>query len=105
MKRAVVIGGCAVGVVMGSLTAGALTAAAPALACPYGTVASHFDGVCVSGQASGAGPQAVPPQTTNSGSSGAQITQSVGGLQSVNGIPCTPEHQGTCIGLIQSQQH
>ncbi|MEZ0049161.1 hypothetical protein ABIA30_000151 [Mycobacterium sp. MAA66] len=105
MKRAVLIGSCAVGLVMGTLSAGALSASAPAFACPYGTVPSHFSGVCTAGQAGNAGPQAVPPQTTNSGSNGAQITQSVGGLQTVNGIPCTPEHQGTCIGLIQSQQH
>ena len=25
------------------------------------------------------------------------------GLPTVNGIPCTPEKIGTCIGLIQSQ--
>jgi hypothetical protein len=102
MKRAVVIGGCAIGLVVGSLSVGALSASAPAFACPYGTVASHFSGVCVSGQAPDAGPQAVRPQT---GGSGAQITQPIGGLQTVNGIPCTPEHQGTCIGLIQSQNH
>jgi len=101
MKRAVMIGGCAVGLVMGSLSAGALSVAAPAFACPYGTVASHFDGVCVAGHGSGGAPQAVPPQT---GSRGAQVTGGVGSLQSVNGIPCTPEHYGTCIGLIQSQQ-
>jgi hypothetical protein len=105
MLRAVVIGGCAVGLVVGSLSVGALATSAPALACPYGTVASHFSGVCVSGPAGGGAPQAVPPQTGNSGANGAQITQSVGGLQTVNGIPCTPQHLGTCIGLIQSQGH
>ena len=99
------VGSCAVGLIVGSLSVGAVSLSAPALACPYGTVASHFDGVCVAGQARGGGPQAVAPQTGNSGSGGANITQSVGGLQTVNGIPCTPEHQGTCIGLIQSQQH
>ena len=98
MKRAVVIGGATVGLIMGSLSVGALSASAPALACPYGTVASHFNCVCVSGQAPGAGPQAVPPQT---GSTGPKVTQGVGGLQTVNGIPCTPEHLGTCIGLVQ----
>ncbi|MDR3662335.1 MAG: hypothetical protein P4L86_18470 [Mycobacterium sp.] len=102
MKRAVLIGASAVALVAGPLSAVSLTAAAPAYACPYGTVPSHFSGVCVSGQSNG--PQSVPPQTTNSGAGGAQITQSVGGLQTVNGIPCTPEHIGTCIGMIQSQQ-
>jgi hypothetical protein len=103
MKRAVLVGASAVALVAGPLSVVSLTAAAPAYACPWGTVPSHFDGVCVSGQSQGSGPQAVAPQTTNSGS-GAQITQSVGGLQTVNGIPCTPQHIGTCIGLIQSQQ-
>ncbi|BBX83271.1 hypothetical protein [Mycolicibacterium aubagnense] len=104
MKRAVLVGASAVALVAGPLSVVSLTAAAPAYACPWGTVPSHFDGVCVSGQSTGIGPQAVPPQTTNSGGTGAQITQSVGGLQTVNGIPCTPEHIGTCIGMIQSQQ-
>ncbi|MUL79233.1 hypothetical protein [Mycolicibacterium sp. CBMA 226] len=103
MKRAVLVGASAVALVAGPLSVVSLTAAAPAYACPWGTVPSHFDGVCVSGQSQGSGPQAVSPQTTNSGT-GAQITQSVGGLQTVNGIPCTPQHIGTCIGLIQSQQ-
>lgn len=104
MKRAVLVGASAVALVAGPLSVVSLTAAAPAYACPWGTVPSHFDGVCVSGQSRGSGPQAVPPQTGNSGAGGANITQSVGGLQTVNGIPCTPEHIGTCIGLIQSQQ-
>jgi ABC-type oligopeptide transport system substrate-binding subunit len=103
MKRAVLIGVSAVALVAGPLSVVSVTAAAPAYACPWGTVPSHFEGVCVKGTANGSGPQSVPPQTSNSGT-GAQITQSVGGLQTVNGIPCTPEHIGTCIGLIQSQQ-
>jgi hypothetical protein len=103
VKRAVLIGGSAVALVMGPLSVVSLSAAAPAFACPYGTVASHFDGVCVSGQSSN-GPQSVNPQT--SAGHGAQITQmpGAGGMQSVNGIPCTPQHMGTCIGLIQSNQ-
>lgn len=104
MKRAVLVGASAVALVAGPLSVVSLTAAAPAYACPWGTVPSHFDGVCVSGSSRVSGPQAVPPQTTNSGNTGAQVTQSVGGLQTVNGIPCTPEHIGTCIGMIQSQQ-
>ncbi|MUL45351.1 hypothetical protein FZI85_07170 [Mycobacterium sp. CBMA293] len=104
MLRAVLVGVSAVALVAGPLAVVSVTAAAPAYACPWGTVPSHFDGVCVSGPAGRSGPQAVPPQTSNSGAGGANITQSVGGLQTVNGIPCTPQHIGTCIGLIQSQQ-
>lgn len=98
------LGSCAVGLIVGSLSVGAVSMSAPALACPYGTMPSHFEGVCVAGQSRGGGPQSVAPQTGNSGSGGANITGGVGSLQSVNGIPCTPQHIGTCIGLIQSQQ-
>ena len=83
--------------------AGLSFAAAPAQACPYGTVQSNFEGVCVSGQGGGGAmpagqiPAAVVP---NSGPS------IMGGgpneLPTVRGIPCTPQNVGTCIGLMQS---
>ena len=63
MKRAVLVGVSAVALVAGPLSVVSVTAAAPAYACPWGTVPSHFEGVCVKGTANGSGPQAVPPQT------------------------------------------
>ena len=93
MKALLAAGACA------ALTgAGLLLTAAPAGACPYGTVPSRFEGVCVSGPAGGL-PQA-PIVTTGTG---AVIGGGPNQLPTVNGIPCTPEKIGTCIGLIQSQ--
>lgn len=83
---------------VGLTAAGLLATPAPASACPYGTVPSDFPGVCVSGTSGG---QAVapnpPPQT------GAVFGGGPNQLPTVNGIPCTPEHLGTCIGLAESQ--
>ena len=76
--------------------AGACVTAAPAMACPYGTVPSDFSGVCVS---SGAGPQAVPPAPAQTG---AVFGGGPNELPSVDGIPCTPQQLGTCIGLAES---
>lgn len=78
--------------------AGLVATAAPAAACPFGTVPSHFDGVCVSGST---GAQAAAPAAPSG--TGAVIGGGINQLPTVNGIPCTPEHLGTCIGLIQSQ--
>ena len=78
--------------------AGLGVTAAPASACPYGTVPSSFEGVCVSGPA---GAQMAPPIVSSS--TGAVIGGGGNQLPTVNGIPCTPQKIGTCIGLIQSQ--
>jgi hypothetical protein len=43
--------------------AGAWVTAAPAAACPYGTVPSDFSGVCVSGGTNGAVVPVAPPHT------------------------------------------
>lgn len=83
--------------------AGLSLATAPAQACPYGTVQSNFEGVCVAGQGGGSQmpsgqiPAAVVP---NSGPSifGGGPNE----LPTVRGIPCTPQKIGTCIGLTQS---
>ena len=97
MRAVFSLGACAT--VVG---AGLLATAAPAAACPNGTVPSHFDGVCISGAAGGqAGGQAVVP-TAPSGT-GAVMEGGVNQLPRVNGIPCTPEHLGTCIGMMESQ--
>ncbi len=76
--------------------AGACVVAAPAAACPYGTVPSDFSGVCVS---SGSGSEAVPPAPPETG---AVFGGGPDELPSVDGIPCTPQHLGACIGLAES---
>lgn len=73
--------------------------AAPAGACPSGTVPTDFSGVCVSGQSGG--PQFVPPAPAHYG---AAFAGGPDELPSVDGIPCTPQHLGTCIGLAESQR-
>jgi hypothetical protein len=93
MKIVVNAGACVV-----MVGAGLCATAAPASACPYGTVPSDFSGVCVSGTSGGG--QAVapsPPQT------GAVYGGGPNELPTVDGIPCTPQHLGTCIGLSMSQ--
>ena len=83
--------------------AGLSSAAAPAQACPYGTVQTSFDGVCVSGQGgggqlpSGQVPAAVVPNSEPSIFGGGPNQ-----LPTVRGIPCTPQNVGTCIGLAES---
>jgi hypothetical protein len=89
VKRGIVLFGCAVAV-----AAGSLVVASPAGACPYGTTESRFEGVCVAG---GPGNIAVSPQ----GPSGNNIVQNPGQVATVNGIPCTPQHYGTCLALSQ----
>lgn len=99
MKLLLGAGSCAVLV---GLSGVALCAtAAPAQACPYGTVPSHFPGVCESGQSGGLGPNAQVVTPVQAG--GAQISGGPGELPRVNGVPCTPQNVGTCIGLMQSQ--
>ncbi|MDX1891747.1 hypothetical protein [Mycolicibacterium sp. 050158] len=99
VKRGILVFGCAA-----AFAAAPLVAASPAAAkdCPYGTVPTKFEGVCVQGQAGGFGAPGVvvPPQA---GAPGADVVYNPNGVGSVNGIPCTPEHYGTCIGLQQSQ--
>lgn len=88
------LGAAAYAVLVGG---GLCATAAPALACPSGTVPSDFAGVCVSG---GQGEQADPALPTGGG---AVYGGGLNELPSVDGIPCTPIHLGTCIGLSQSQ--
>lgn len=99
VKRGIVVFSCAA-----AFAAAPLVVAAPASAkdCPSGTVPTHFDGVCVQGQAGGFGAPGltVPP---DSSAPGAVVVDNPNGFGSVSGIPCSPEHMGTCIGLQQSQ--
>jgi hypothetical protein len=89
-----------------AISAAAVFGAAPLAAsplaaaknCPYGTVPTEFSGVCVSGQAGGFGSpgMVVPPDTTQPGP---VVNAAPGELPTVDGITCTPQHLGTCIGL------
>jgi hypothetical protein len=96
VKRGVLVLGCAV-----AFAAAPLVVASPAAAdkvCPWGTVQSHFGGVCTSGTGGGGAP--VPPQTPAAG--GAQVFNNPNGYDTVNGIPCTAQHYGTCYALTQN---
>lgn len=95
VKRGVLVFGCAV-----AFAAAPLVVASPAAAdktCPWGTKPSSFSGVCVSGAGGSAPVAPVPPAGPQSG-----YSDQPAGVGSVNGIPCTPEHWGTCYGLIQN---
>ena len=91
--------------VCAALVGGALCAtAAPALACPAGTVPSDFPGVCEAGAPGG-------PMTADGPADG-PMPAGIGGavlgggpeeLPSVDGVPCTPQKIGTCLGLMESQ--
>ena len=95
VKRGVLVFGWAV-----ALAAAPLVVASPAAAdstCPWGTKPTHFEGVCVSGSSGSAPVAPVPPS-----GGGPNIVNNPNGFDSVNGIPCTPEHYGTCYGLAQN---
>ncbi|MDH6197159.1 hypothetical protein M2272_003812 [Mycobacterium frederiksbergense] len=93
LKHTVVVGGFAVAAVLGQL---AIAAPAEAKRCPSGTVQSKFEGVCVSGAAGGMPPPVLPPS-----GGGPQVQNLPGQVASVNGIPCTIEHYGTCLAMMQ----
>jgi hypothetical protein len=93
VKHAVVIGAFAVAAVAGQL---AVAAPAEAKRCPAGTV-EKFEGVCIKG--SGGGSVAPPVMAPSAG--GAKIQNLPGQLPSVNGVPCTIEHYGTCLAMTQ----
>ena len=70
---------------------GGLALAAPAAAddtCPPGQISDGYTGECVLD---------IEPVSFYDG----PMMQS--GIGSVNGIPCTPEHIGTCIGMTYNQ--
>jgi hypothetical protein len=98
VKRGMLVFACAA-----AFAVSPVVMASPAAAkdCPWGTVPTKFDGVCVQGQAGGFGAPGpvIPPQA---GPAGPSISSSPGGIGSVNGIPCTPQHYGTCYGMIQN---
>jgi hypothetical protein len=68
--------------------------AAPAASCPAGEEEDMYTGSCL--------PHTVPNSPTNNGYPPSPIEQSPGGLPSVDGIPCTGENTGQCIGLQEN---
>ena len=93
--------------VCATLVGGALCAtAAPALACPAGTVPSDFPGVCEAGAPGGPmtadGPMPAGGSMPVAGG-GAVLGGGPEELPSVDGVPCTPQKIGTCLGLMESQ--
>lgn len=95
VKRGALVFGWAV-----ALAAAPLIVASPAAAkeCPWGTKLTHWD-TCVSGVGTASAPVlSVPP----SGGGGANIVNNRNGYDTVNGIPCSPEHYATCYGMIQN---
>jgi hypothetical protein len=93
VKRGILLFGVAV-----AFAAGPVVVAAPAAAdgCPWGTVQTRFPGVCAPGQSGGA--VVIPPQASGPGP---VVSPNPAGVGSVNGIPCTPEHYGTCLAMQQ----
>jgi hypothetical protein len=88
-----------------ALAASALCANAPAaMACPSGTVATDFSGVCVSGGQPDGQPVNGELPAPISSFGGAEISGGPDSLPSVDGVPCTPQQIGNCIGLAQSQR-
>jgi len=95
VKRGVLVFGCAM-----AFVAAPLVVASPASAdCPWGTKPTRFEGVCISGAGGGSAP--VIPVPPSSGG-GAQIVNNPNGFDTVNGVPCTPEHYGVCYGMAQN---
>jgi hypothetical protein len=78
-----------------------LVVASPAAAdkdCPWGTKLTHWN-TCVSGQGTAAAPIIpVPPPSGG----GPDIVNNPNGFDTVNGVPCTPEHYGVCYGMSQN---
>jgi len=94
-KRGVLVVGSAV-----AFVAAPLMVASPAQAeCPWGTKPTRFEGVCISGSGGGSAPIVpVPPAAGG----GAKIVNNPNGFDTVNGVPCTPEHYGVCYGMAQN---
>ena len=93
MKRAILVGCATLATALGSL---AFASPASADGCPYGTVA-RFDGVCTQGQSGG-----TPPPGITVPQQGADVVSLPGQFATVNGIPCTQEHFGTCYAMSQN---
>lgn len=68
--------------------------AAPVASCPTGEEEDMYTGSCL--------PHTVPNSPTNNGYPPSPVTNSPGGLPSVNGVPCTGRNTGECIGLQEN---
>jgi hypothetical protein len=92
VKRTILVACCTFATVVGSLV---VASPAAADSCPYGTV-QRFDGVCTNGQGGAAPPPpiVIPPQ-------GADVVTAPGSFPTINGIPCTEKHFGTCFAMSQ----
>ena len=73
------------------------TASPDTAGCPAGQVVDSYTGQCVLD---------IAPISWHDGPEGYTVhigpSYGSGGVPSVNGIPCTPEHIGTCIGMSQN---
>ncbi len=95
VKRGVIVFASAV-----AFVAAPLVVASPASAdCPWGTKPTRFEGVCISGAGGGSAPIVPVPPPSNGG---AKIVNNPNGFDTVNGVPCTPEHYGVCYGMAQN---
>jgi hypothetical protein len=92
VKRAILVGCATLATVFGPL---AVASPAAADGCPYGTVPTRFPGVCTQGQGGAPPPAITVPQQ------GADVVSLPGQFQTINGIPCTQEHFGTCYAMSQ----
>jgi hypothetical protein len=94
-KRGVLVFGCAA-----AFVAAPLVVASPASAdCPWGTKPTRFSGVCISGAGGGSAP--VIPVAPPAGG-GPTVVNNPNGYDTVNGIPCTPEHWAVCYAQTQN---
>jgi hypothetical protein len=93
------LGILALGSAMALLSAPVIFASpASAKPCPSGTAQTKWPGVCTKSGSNA--PAFLPPGSTPGG--GANVVSRPGELPSVNGVPCTPEHYGTCLAMQQS---
>ncbi len=79
-----------------------LMVASPAVAdstCPWGTKPTRFEGVCISGAGGGAAAPIIPVPPSGGGPT---VVNNPNGYDTVNGIPCTPDHYAVCYGLTQN---
>jgi hypothetical protein len=92
VKRRILLAVCTLATAVGTV---ALASPAQANTCPYGTV-QRFDGVCTNGQGGAPPPLpiVIPPQ-------GADVVIAPGSVATINGIPCTQKHFGTCFAMSQ----
>jgi hypothetical protein len=92
VKRGILVAVCTFATALGLF---AVASPAAANNCPYGTV-ERFNGVCTNGQG-GVGPPlpiVIPPQ-------GADVVTAPGSFPTINGIPCSQKHFGTCYAMSQ----